>query len=181
MHTFAKIAAATTLLALCANPAQAFDLKGLKDSASKAVSGTSGKTDGATANGQFQVAGDTANLVNDLTNQLGVSKTQAAGGTAALLSMAQSNLSGDQFSGITDKVSGLTGLLGSGDSSSGGLASSLLGNVQSLKGAQSAFSALGMSPDMIGQFAPVILKFLGGEGVGANLLGSLQNLWAPAT
>jgi hypothetical protein len=189
MPTFTKAAVVAALLTLFTHPAQAFDIKGLTDSASKAVSEASEKADGASsqaqssidqASGQFQVAGDTATLVSNLTSQLGVSKTQAAGGTAALLSMAQSNLDGGQFSGITDKVSGLTGLLGGGESGSSGLASSLLGNVQSLQGVQSAFSALGMSPDMIGQFAPVILKFLGGQGVAGNLLGSLQGLWAPA-
>ncbi|ASK35876.1 hypothetical protein CEK62_16535 [Alcanivorax sp. N3-2A] len=189
MSMFSKALAATALCVAFIGPAHAFDLKGLTDSANKAVSDASDKANSATgkaqssidqASGQFKVAGDTASLVSQLTDQLGVTKTQAAGGTAALLSMAKSNLSGNQFSGITDQVSGLTGLLGSGESSGGGLASSILGNVQSLKGVQSAFSALGMSPDMIGQFAPVILKFMGSEGVAGNLLGSLQSLWAPA-
>jgi len=43
-----------------------------------------------------------------------------------------------------------------------------------------AFSSLGLSPDMVAQFAPTILKFLGNEGVGTNILGSLQGLWGAA-
>ncbi|WP_283769823.1 DUF2780 domain-containing protein [Vibrio cholerae] len=40
-----------------------------------------------------------------------------------------------------------------------------------------AFSALGMDSGMIGQFAPVILKYLGGEGANSSVLGKLAQAW----
>ena len=54
----------------------------------------------------------------------------------------------------------------------------MLGNVSSMKGVNQVFSALGMSPDMVGQFAPKMLDFLGGEGVGGSVLNTLKSLWA---
>ncbi len=60
------------------------------------------------------------------------------------------------------------------------MASSMLGNISSLQGVSKAFSALGLSPDMISQFAPKILGFLGGEGVGSTALNSLKGLWGVA-
>ncbi|KAF0811107.1 hypothetical protein A167_00139 [Alcanivorax sp. S71-1-4] len=188
MHSFAKVTLTAALFSVAAS-ASAFDFKSLSDSASKTLNDAAKVADDATgsaqatldqANSQFALAGDTADLVNSLSSQLGVTQTQAAGGTAALMSLAQTQLSGSQFGAITDKVSGLTGLLGSGESS-GGMLGTVLGNVQSLQGVQTAFSALGLSPDMISQFAPMVLQFLGGQGVQQNLLGTLQNLWAPAT
>lgn len=188
MHFFAKAMLTAALFATAAG-ASAFDFKSLSSSASKAVNDTAKVADEAAgtaqsaldqANSQLAVTGDTADLVNSLSSQLGVTQTQAAGGTAALMSLAQAQLSGSQFGAITDKVSGLTGLLGSGESS-GGMLGTVLGNVNSLQGVQTAFSALGLSPDMISQFTPMVLQFLGGQGVQQNLLGTLQNMWTPAT
>ena len=34
-----------------------------------------------------------------------------------------------------------------------------------------------MDSGMVGQFAPIILKYLGGEGVGTSLLGKLGSAW----
>jgi len=191
MNTLGKTLTAAALLATFAHPAQAFDLKGAMDSANKAVDEAQKKTDDAAsqsqsavnkASGDWQVAGDTATLVNDLSSQLGVSEQQAAGGSAALFSMAQSQLSGEQFSGVTNQVSGLGALLGGGEngSSGGGLMNSALNNVNSLSGVQSAFSALGLSPEMISQFTPIITQFLGNQGVTGSLIGTLQKLWTPA-
>lgn len=182
-----KSMAAVALVAAFAQPVQAFDLKGAMDSANKAVDQAQKKATDATNRSQATVdgarlAGDTATLVNDLSSQLGVSTEQAAGGTAALFSLAKSQLSGDQFSGVTDQVSGLGTLLGgTGTGNGGGLLSGVLGNVKTLAGVQQAFSALGLSPEMIGQFTPIITQFLGNQGVAGSVIGTLQNLWAPAT
>ncbi|KAF0808372.1 hypothetical protein A6D6_00081 [Alcanivorax xiamenensis] len=199
MNKSIRIAAGTILAAALGANAHAFDLKGLTDKATKAVDEASNKVNEQTdkansainsasekgqanldqATGQWQVAGDAKNMVDTLSSDLGVSRAQAAGGSAALLALAQTKLDASQFSGITDKVSGLSNMLGSSEQSSG-LLGNVLGNVKSLQGAQTAFSAMGLSPDMIGQFAPVMLKFLGGQGVADGVLGSLQQLWTPA-
>lgn len=122
-----------------------------------------------------QVKGDAQQLVGQLQNQLGVTQTQAVGGSGALLQLAESQLGADSMGALSDQVSGLSGLLGGGSS----LSKSLLSNISSMSGVQSAFSALGMDPAMIEQFLPIVLSFLGDQGVGASLLGQLQNLWTP--
>jgi len=66
-------------------------------------------------------------------------------------------------------------LLGGGEG--GGVASSMLGNISSMQGVTKAFGALGMSPEMVSQFAPKILGFLGDKGVTGQVLNSLKGLW----
>ncbi|HEA53574.1 hypothetical protein LCGC14_1267940 [marine sediment metagenome] len=123
-----------------------------------------------------EVNGDARQLVGQLEGQLGITKTQAVGGTGALLQLAKNQLGTDTMGAVASKASGLSGLLG-GNS---GLSESLLSNVSSMGGVQSAFSALGMDSSMIQQFVPIIMGFLGDQGVGSSLLGQLQGLWAPA-
>lgn len=124
-----------------------------------------------------EVSGEAQQLLGQLEGQLDVTETQAAGGTGALLQLAKSELGANTVSEVTSKASGLSGLLG-GDSN---LAGGLLSNISSMSGVESAFSALGMDAGMIQQFVPVIMEFLGGQGVGSSLLGQLQGLWTPAS
>tara|TARA_R110002111_G_scaffold89461_1_gene139243 strand:- start:2484 stop:2981 length:498 start_codon:yes stop_codon:yes gene_type:complete len=123
-----------------------------------------------------EVSGEAQQLVGTLQNQLGITETQAVGGTGALLQLAKNELGSSTMSALTSKASGLPGLSG-GNS---GLGDSLLSNISSMSGVQSAFSALGMDSAMIQQFVPIIMGFLGDQGVGSSLLGQLQSLWAPA-
>lgn len=159
--------------------AQAFDFKKMTDSANSAMDDASQKAGetmdkaSTTMDSGIAVSGEAQTLVDSLSADLGVTKQQAAGGAGALLAMAKNNLSADQFSGILAKVPGLDSLLG-GD---GGMAGSMLGNISSLEGVGKVFSSLGLSPDMISQFAPKILGFLGGEGVASSALSSLGGLW----
>lgn len=161
-------------------PVQAFDFKKMTDSANSAMDSASeaaGSTmDNASGamDSSLAVSGEAQVMVDSLSSDLGVTPQQAAGGAGALLAMAQNHLSPEQFSGVLAKVPGLDSLLG-GDG--GGMASSMLGNITSLEGVSKAFSALGLSPDMISQFAPKILGFLGGEGVAGPVLERLSGLW----
>ncbi|RMJ04184.1 hypothetical protein DOQ08_01504 [Marinobacter litoralis] len=123
-----------------------------------------------------EVNGEAQQLVGQLTNELGVTQAQAVGGTGALLQLAQNQLGQDTVSNLNSEASGLSSLLGGG----GGLTEGLLSNISSMDGVQSAFSALGMDAAMVQQFVPVILGFLGNQGIGSSLLGQLQGLWAPA-
>lgn len=154
-----------SILSLSASQSYGFDLKGMTETATKAA--TQAATDGGL------VSGETQQLVQSLTSDLGVNPKQAMGGSAALLSMAKSQLSEEQFSAITSKVPGLSGLMGAG----GGLGSSMLSKISSMEGVSNAFSSLGLSPDLITQFAPILLQFLGGKGVSPDLLSSLGGLW----
>ncbi|MNI87555.1 hypothetical protein D3C73_1447630 [compost metagenome] len=80
-----------------------------------------------------------------------------------------------------DKLSGggelgaLASLLGSNGKAAG--LDNALGNVKDTNDLNNAFSALGMDSGMIGQFAPVILQYLGQQGVGGSLLQSLGGIW----
>lgn len=199
MNMFSVGVLGASFCLVLASPVQAFDLKKMTDSANAAMNKASESADAGinkaseTANDGINKAGDSANstlgsvnggmavsgeakaLVDSLSTDLGVSGQQAAGGTGALLAMAQSNLSGDQFSGVLNKVPGLESLIGGGEG--GGLASSMLGNISSMQGVTKAFGALGMSPEMVSQFAPKILGFLGDKGVTGQVLNSLKGLW----
>ncbi|MCY9875164.1 DUF2780 domain-containing protein [Vibrio natriegens] len=108
-------------------------------------------------------------LTELLTSQLPVSTEQAAGGSSALLALAQSQLSGENNSELESLIPGLSSLSG---------AQSLLGNVESLSAVQSAFDTLGLDASMISQFAPVILQYLNEQGASTGLLDSLTGLWS---
>ncbi|EGR3199993.1 DUF2780 domain-containing protein [Vibrio parahaemolyticus] len=107
-------------------------------------------------------------LTELLTSQLPVSTEQAAGGSSALIALAQSQLSQQNSTELQSLIPGLSNLKG---------AQSLLGNIESLSAVQSAFNALGLDPSMISQFAPVILGYLNEQGASEGLLKSLNGLW----
>ena len=123
-----------------------------------------------------EVSVETQQLLGQLKGQLGVTDAQAFGGTGALLQLAQSQLGTGAMSSLTSEAPGLSNLLGA-DS---GLSKSLLSGISSMSGVQSTFSALGMNSTMIQQFVPIIMGFLGEQGVSSLLLGQLESLWAPA-
>jgi len=108
-----------------------------------------------------------SDLLGSLTKQLGVTETQAAGGTAALLSMASQNLSGADSSLLKSVLPAEL---------SSTLSSQMLNQVTNMAGVQSAFSALGLDASMVQQFAPIILQYVTANG-GSDLLGSLTKLW----
>ncbi|HCE2428372.1 TPA: DUF2780 domain-containing protein [Vibrio parahaemolyticus] len=107
-------------------------------------------------------------LTELLTSQLPVSTEQAAGGSSALIALAQSQLSQQNSTELQSLIPELSNLKG---------AQSLLGNIESLSAVQSAFNALGLDPSMISQFAPVILGYLNEQGASEGLLKSLSGLW----
>lgn len=130
---------------------------------------------------------ETAGLLSAL-SALDVTPEQAVGGTSAMLGLAKNQLSNTDYSQLAkevpgiDKLSGgggnlaaLSALLGSSGKSAG--LENALGNVKDTNDLNNAFSALGMDTGMIGQFAPVILQYLGQQGVGGSLLSSLGYIW----
>lgn len=149
---------------LLAPTAGAFSLNDSLSSGTEALSSTK------------EVSGEAQQLLGQLEGQLDITETQAAGGTGALLQLAKNNLGSSAISALTNKAPGVSSLLGADNSLTGGL----LSNISSMDGVQSAFSALGMDSGMIQQFVPIIMGFLGDQGVGSSLLGNLQSLWSPA-
>jgi len=123
-------------------------------------------------------------LLNLLTEKLGVTQEQAKGGVGMLLKMAQDKLNPDEFSkvaalipGFDDLISsapkaeGLSGALGGLTSSLGGLAGSL-GDLAQLK---DGFKNLGLDSGMIAKFVPVILAFVESHG-GDKIKGLLSSV-----
>ncbi|WP_067661690.1 DUF2780 domain-containing protein [Ferrimonas marina] len=128
-------------------------------------------------------------LVDSLVSQLGVTEAQASGGAGAMLSMAQDSLGDSDWSSLTSYIPEATDLASGVDLSNftGDMGTSALGDVGSMLGGAdlgqlanvaSAFESLGLSPDMIAQFSPVILEYLKGQG-GTDLVGKLTSLWTP--
>jgi len=57
------------------------------------------------------------------------------------------------------------------------LSNALGNNVESRSDLDNAFKALGMDTGMIGQFAPLLLQYLGQQGIAGSLLQNLGSLW----
>ena len=130
-------------------------------------------------------------LTDTLAQSLDVTPTQASGGAGAIFKIAQSNLDPDQFARIATAVPGMDSLLGAapelGRSDTGvnpmagavdsstlaGLAgmADMAGIADNLIG---PFNQLGLDPQMIGQFVPVILNYVQSSG-GAGTADLLKN------
>jgi len=118
-------------------------------------------------------------LVGMLTKDLNVTPKQATGGAGALFGLAKSRLKPDQFSQVAAAVPGMDGLLKAAPSAGGlsGLGSTLPGAAGGLAPAAASFQKLGLSPDMVGKFVPVLTKFVGSKGgadVASLLAGALK-------
>lgn len=125
-------------------------------------------------------------LIGQLSKQLSVTPAQATGGAGTLFKLAKSRLSAPNFGKISAVVPGMSGLLkaapSAGSSTAGlpglsGLSSALPGNAGGIASAASSFQKLGMSPDMVGKFVPVLTQFVqakGGSSVASLLSGALK-------
>ncbi len=115
-------------------------------------------------------------LISSLTSQLGVTDKQASGGAGALFNMAKENLGSTKFSSIQNAVPGISKMMKDGDVKlGGGGMSSLSGMASTLSGiskVNAIFKKLGLKPEMVQKFMPVILDYVnkkGGSSVGALL------------
>ena len=124
--------------------------------------------------GTFSITGlvsaDTSKLIGSLVDTLGVSEQQATGGAGAVFKEAKNNMSPGDYSQLLSAVPGIDSLISAAPQAGGlaGKASSLLGgsagSVKGMAGLADSFSKLGLSPDMVNQFVPVILDFVQSEG-----------------
>jgi len=88
-------------------------------------------------------------LIKNITGTLGVTPTQAIGGTAAILNDAKTNMSPTDYSALTKQMPEVGTLLSAAPAGMLGLGT--LG---------SQFSFLGMDPSMVGKFTPLVLQYL---------------------
>jgi len=109
----------------------------------------------ALGGGSTQEKADTS-LISTLTSQLGISSSQAIGGTAALMNEAKGNMSAEDYKTVTNALPGVSGNSNaSALGSLSGMASSSVGEI---------FKSLGMDSAMVDQFTPVILDYALKEG-----------------
>jgi hypothetical protein len=126
------------------------------------------------------VSADTSKLIGSLVDTLGVSEEQATGGSGAVFKEAKNNMSSVDYSQLLNAVPGIDSLISAAPQTGGlaGKASSLLGGSAGSVGGMTAladsFSKLGLSPDMVNQFVPVILDFVQSEG-GQQAMTLLKN------
>jgi hypothetical protein len=122
-----------------------------------------------------------AELAQLLSKSLGVTPQQASAGAGALFELAKKALKPEDFAKIAKVVPGMDGMLKSAPSSGGGLASSLGSMVGGSAGGMGTvleqFKAIGLSPEMVGRFTPVITKYVeskGGKELASLLAGALK-------
>lgn len=131
------------------------------------------------------VTGGQGGIVQLLANQLGISPNQAAGGAGSIFRTARENMTPQAFETVAQSIPGMDNLLAAAPALPatgllGGSSSILGGNSQlgSVAGLASAFQQLNLSPDMIGQFIPIITRSLESTGgsTAAGLLRSALNI-----
>jgi hypothetical protein len=123
------------------------------------------------------VSADTSKLIGSLVDKLGVSEEQATGGAGAVFKEAKNNMSSGDYSQLLNAVPGIDSLISTAPQASGlaGKASSLLGgSAGSMTGLADSFSKLGLSPDMVNQFVPIVMDFVQSEG-GQQAMTILKN------
>jgi hypothetical protein len=117
------------------------------------------------------MGGQSSALLKQLTSQLGVTDTQAAGGVGGMLKLAQEKLSAGDFDQVAKAIPGADKYLATAKQFLGGT------NVGSAAGLQGIFSKLGMSPDMVDKFKPIVSDYVsknGGEKAGSLFAGALK-------
>ncbi len=121
-------------------------------------------------------------LVDLLTKGLKVTPEQATGGAGSLFQLAKTRLKPEEFGQVAAVVPGMNGFLKavpkqSSGSMLGSLASNLPGSAASLASVAGAFNSLGLSPDMVSKFVPVLTQFVqskGGTKLASLLTGALK-------
>ena len=110
-------------------------------------------------------------VISALSSQLGVSDAQAGGGIGSMLSLAKSKLSTQDFSAVSKAIPGAESYIKTAQQALGSS-----GSITDMAGLKSAFTKLGMKPEMINQFKPVLLETagkLGGDSVKQMLASAL--------
>ena len=123
---------------------------------------------------------DTSKLIGSLVDKLGVSEDQATGGSGAVFKEAKNNMDPGDYSQLLSAVPGIDSLISAAPQTGGlaGKTSSLLGgsggSATGMANLADSFSKLGLAPDMVNQFVPVILDFVQSEG-GQQAMTLLKN------
>lgn len=112
-------------------------------------------------------------LISAMSSQFGVTETetQASGGPGSMLSLAKSKLSTLDFSQVSKAIPGSESYIKAAQQAPGSN-----GPITDKAGLKSAFPKLGITPEMIDKFKPVLLESagkLGGDSVKQMLANAL--------
>jgi len=121
-------------------------------------------------------AKDSPELVGILSKELNSTPAQAAGAAGALFGLAKTKLKADEFSQVSKAVPGMPSLLKAAPAAGGGAAGAL-SQAAGLASMASAFSKLGLKPDLVSKAIPVLTSFVGKSGgadVAKLLAGALK-------
>ena len=118
-------------------------------------------------------------LIGRMTQELGISATQAQGGAGALLGLAKTRMKPEEFGKVSSAIPGSAALLKAAPAPknaglAGRLGSTGVGGLASVAG---AFKQLGLGPDVAAKMVPVLGKFVESKGSAAAsnlLLGALK-------
>ena len=160
-----------------------FVLLGLSITTGAAAQTAAEKGKAATAEAAAAVKAS-PDLVNALSKEIGATPEQSAGAAGALFSVAKSRLKADEFAQVSKAVPGMGALLKAAPATGGGgaldavtKATGTTGSAAGLASAASAFSSLGLKPDLVAKAIPVLTSFVtksGGADVGRLLAGALK-------
>lgn len=128
-------------------------------------------------------------LIQQLTQGLGVDESQAKGGAGLIFKMAQEQLGDGDFAQVANALPGIGNLIGEAPAGGKGIAGAI-GGLAGMMGGDSGggqmanmaalaagFSQLGLNPGMATKFIPIILSFTqskGGDGIKDILAGVLK-------
>jgi hypothetical protein len=119
-------------------------------------------------------------LIDTLTKSLGISGTQAEGGTAVLLKAAKDKLGAAEFDSNLGGVPGLYDLMKKAPATGGGLggllgglAGAMGGNAGVIATVVGGFGKLGLKAEDAKKFVPIILGFLQSK-VGPDVVSRLE-------
>ncbi len=127
-------------------------------------------------------------LIEQLTQGLGVDESQAKGGAGLIFKMAKEQLGDSDFAQVASAIPGISNLIGEAPTAGKGIAGAIgglagaigggsggqLANIAALAG---GFSQLGLNPSMASKFIPIILSFTqskGGDQIKDILAGVLK-------
>ena len=103
--------------------------------------------------------GLSGSLTGSMQSELDISKDQAEGGIGSVLSLAQENLSTDDFSRFSGMIPGADSYLSAAKS-----LGAVTGPLKNVAGLNGALGKLGMSPDTVASFVPTLSDLLGKFG-----------------
>lgn len=136
--------------------------------------GNQGGNQGGSPVGSVMGAAAQMVLMNILMGQLGINQLQAMGGAGSIFQVAQQRMQPADFNRLSAAVPGMDQYLAAAPRLSGNGDYQQQGALGGLMSVVGSFQQLGMGPEMVGRFVPVMLQHVQQQGGQATML-PLQN------